>query len=96
MKEIKTGIAVAAMAILTAVSFDAASKKAQNEELFFNISGVESTNPLDYEYRPNGGCNPSQQACSAIWEHTGMLSPGDNPNGPKVSANDQPGTYDGN
>jgi len=96
MEKLTTGLAVAAMAVLSAVSFDAASKSAQNQQLFFNITGVESNNPLDYEYRPDGACIQSEQACSATWEHTGMLNPGDNPNGAKVSASDQPGTYNGN
>jgi hypothetical protein len=97
-KKLALGLSVGAMAIGFSAfksSENANAKFAQQK--FYNTSGVQSTNPQDYEYRPDGGCESlPAAACSAVWNYSGTLSEGDHPNGSRVSSTDDIGTYNGN
>lgn len=98
LKKLALGLSVGAMAIGFSAfksTVNANGKLAQ--QTFYNTTGVQSTDPLDYQYRPDGGCESlPAAACSATWNYSGTLSEGDHPNGSKVSTTDAIGTYNGN
>lgn len=97
-QKLALGLIVGAMAIGFSAfksSENANSKFAQQK--FFNTTGIQSNNPLDYQYRPDGGCESlPAAACSATWNYSGTLTEGAHPNGSKVSTTDAIGSYDGN
>ncbi|RQO74518.1 hypothetical protein DBR43_03765 [Pedobacter sp. KBW06] len=98
LKKLALGLSVGAMAIGFSAfksTVNANAKFAQQK--FYNTTGTQSTDPKDYEYRPDGACESlPAAACSAVWNYSGTLSEGDHPNGSRVSSNDEIGTWNGN
>ncbi|WP_316753294.1 hypothetical protein [Pedobacter gandavensis] len=98
LKKLALGLSVGAMAIGFSAFKSSENANAKfAPQKFYNTTGVQSNDPLDYQYRPDGACESlPAAACSALWNHSGTLSEGAHPDGSKVSTTDAIGTYDGN
>jgi len=64
---------------------------------YYNTTGVESNDPLDYVYdnRPGANCSslfPTQD-CSATWSNSTAPMVGSHPDGDKISDEDSSGKY---
>lgn len=97
MKQIIYGLLVAATAVSVSAFTNAKSvKTGAGEYLFYNTTGVESSDPNDYVFdnRIGAGCNTMiSEACSAQWNNSATPALGAHPDGSKVSDEDNQGRY---